>query len=349
LQSVNILLIIICGAGLIHGLIVSVYFRFIKKRRTNSDVFLALLLFLMAIRVGKSVVLQFNSDLEFLFIFLGLSMLLLIGPVLHWYFRSLTRPSFKLRTFEYIQLIPFLCALTISPFITEQWLVENGTYWAAIFLIGIYLHLAFYICIAAGYLYVFRRSLLDIQKTKAQENILKWLQYVLLWVCFIWFSYVLNIFDDQVPYILGPLIYSLLIYALTFIAYTLKAHTFSATSFEVDTKSTHIYQEIVVVLEKDDRFMSPEISLQTLGELTGYSKHIISASINTYAQMNFNNLINYYRIQKAKELLSVATASKYTIASIAYDTGFSSLSSFNAAFKKFAKTTPSQYRSTFES
>lgn len=302
----------------------------------------------MAIRVGKSVVLQFNSDLEFLFIFLGLSMLLLIGPVLYWYLRSLIQPDFKLRTFEYLQLIPFLCTLAISPFITEQWFLEHGIHWAFMLLIGIYLHFAFYICVAAVRLYVFRRALRDTKKTKTQEHILRWLQYVLLGICFIWFSYVLNIFEDQVPYILGPLIYTVLIYALTFLAYTLKAHTFSASSFEIDTKSIDVYHAIVAVLEKDDRFMSPEISLQTLGELTGYSKHSISASINTNAKMNFNMLVNYYRVQKAKELLSDPKASKYTISSIAYDSGFSSLSSFNAAFKKFAKTTPSQFRNAFE-
>ena len=34
----------------------------------------------------------------------------------------------------------------------------------------------------------------------------------------------------------------------------------------------------------------------------------------------------------------------YTISSIAFDVGFSSLSSFNSAFKKFEGTTPSLYR-----
>ncbi len=345
MNNLDIFLIIICGAGLIHGLTLSIYFWLVKNKRTQSDVFLAILLFLMAIRVGKSIVLQFSNDLEFLFIFLGLSTLLLIGPLLNWYTKSSLILNFKLQTHYYLQIIPFLFVLTISLFISEQWFVENGKHWAYILLIGIYLHLAIYICISAIHLYTFSKNILDIQQTKPQESILKWLQYVLIGISFIWISYVLNIFEDKVPYILGPLIYSVFMYALTLIGYKLKVTKLSSKSFEFNDTDSLIYQEIVAVLKKDELYMSSDISLHRLAELTSYSKHVISASINTNARMNFNNLINYYRVRKAKEILSTSSSSKYTISSIAYDTGFNSLSSFNAAFKKFANTTPSHYRS----
>lgn len=348
MKSVDILLIIICGAGLVHGLILSVYFRFIKHKRTLPDVLLGLLLFLMALRVGKSIVLEFHNDLEFLFVFIGLSILLLIGPILYAYVRSLLNPNFALQKHHYVQIIPFLFVLFISLFISEQWFVENGRHWAYILLIGIYLHFAFYICASGIHLYLFNRAMTKVQKTKNQEYILKWLRYVLVGVGFIWISYVFNIFEDQVPYILGPIIYTMCIYVLTLVGYKLKAATFNSKLFDGDSKNAQIYNAVVAALKKDDMCMSSDISLQTLGDLTGYSKHSISASINAYAQMNFNNLINFYRIQKAKEILSTTTSSKYTISSIAYDTGFNSLSSFNAAFKKFAKTTPSHYRSSFE-
>ena len=43
-------------------------------------------------------------------------------------------------------------------------------------------------------------------------------------------------------------------------------------------------------------------------------------------------------------MLSDVENEKFKIASIAYDTGFSSLSSFNSAFKKFEGKTPSSIR-----
>jgi AraC-like DNA-binding protein len=346
MNTIDILLIIICGAGLIHGLTVSIYFKFIKSKRTQSDVLLAILLLLMAFRIGKSIVLQFSEDLELLFIFLGLSMLLLIGPILYGYVHSLLRPNFKIHKYTYLHGIPFLFVITLSPFLSEHWFVENGKHWAYILLIGIYIHLAFYIGAAAMTLYRFNKTLSETKKTKPQESIRTWLRYVLIGITFIWISYTLNIFEDQVPYITGPLVYSVSIYMLTFAGYKLKIHTLTSKSFETTNESSLVYQEIITVLERDDIFMHPDISLNKLGDLTGHSKHIISASINTYAQMNFNSLINFYRVQKAKEILSDQKSLKYTISSIAYDTGFNSLSSFNAAFKKFEKITPSNYRNT---
>jgi AraC-like DNA-binding protein len=78
--------------------------------------------------------------------------------------------------------------------------------------------------------------------------------------------------------------------------------------------------------------------------LIGQSTQKTSSVINQYAKRNFNDFINYYRIQDAKKMLSSTESKKFTISSIAFDTGFSSLSSFNSAFKKFEGKTPSSYR-----
>ncbi len=67
--------------------------------------------------------------------------------------------------------------------------------------------------------------------------------------------------------------------------------------------------------------------------------------VNQYVKRNFNDCINYHRIQHAKSMLLAKENEKFTISSIAFDTGFSSLSSFNSAFKKNEGITPSVYRS----
>jgi len=308
-----------------------------------SNLFLAMLLFLMGIRVGKSVLLQFNPNLEFLFIFLGLSTLLLIGPLLYWYVFSLTDSAFNFQRRNYLQIIPFLFVLSISPFISEAWFIANGRHWAFILLIGIYSHLALYITVSLVKVGSYGKSLLK-NNTESRQRIFTWLRYVLIGISFIWISYVLNIFENRVPYILGPLIYSSLIYTLTFIGCKLRVLKLEAKPMDSNSTEWHIYREILAVLEKDALYISSDVSLQKLAAITGFNTHLISATINSCAQMNFNNLINSYRVEKAKEILETKEASKYTISSVAYDTGFNSLSSFNAAFKKFAKTTPSKNR-----
>ncbi|WP_430409390.1 helix-turn-helix domain-containing protein [Kordia sp.] len=348
MNTINILLIIICGAGLIHGLTLAVYFGFIKTKRTNSAIFLAILLFLMALRVGKSIIFQFNTNLEFLFIFLGVSILLIIGPLLSWYVKSLIVSNFKLPKLYYLQIIPFVFILGVSPFVSEQWFITNGKHWSYILLVGIYVHFAFYIFISFRLVYNFNKSFLNTQKTKSQERILKWLQLIIIGFSLIWFSYVLNIFEKQVPYIIGPIIYTICIYALTYVAYRLKINELNAKSFEPLDDSSHIYLQVVDLIKNSELYLSSDISLQKLSELTGFSSHKISSSINEYSKMNFNNFINQYRIKKAKNMLQNEGFNKFTIASIAYDAGFSSLSSFNTSFKKFEKITPSTYRNSLK-
>ncbi|WP_340062957.1 helix-turn-helix domain-containing protein [Ascidiimonas aurantiaca] len=346
MNTVDIFLIIICGAGLIHGLSLGVYFSFIKTKRTNADVFLAILLSLMAFRVGKSIILQFNANLELLFILLGLSVLLVIGPLLYWYTNSLIRINFKLPKLFYLHLVPFLLVIVTSITVSKEWLITNGKLLFFIILVGVYLHLAFYILRSSKLLYVFNRSFYNKGKTKTQERISTWLHWVMLGIALIWFSYVLNIFDDQVPYIMGPIIYSVCIYVLTYIAYALKINEINSKTFEQIEDNLKVYKQVEKLIKDRELYLATDVSLQKLSDLTGYSNHTISSSINQYAKMNFNNFINQYRIQKAKDILDNDKLRKYTIASIAYDSGFSSLSSFNTSFKKFEKITPSAYRNS---
>jgi AraC-like DNA-binding protein len=66
--------------------------------------------------------------------------------------------------------------------------------------------------------------------------------------------------------------------------------------------------------------------------------------LNDTIGLSFYEYVNCYRVSEAKALLSDASRKDHKIASIAYDAGFNSLSSFNDVFKKMTGQTPSQYR-----
>ena len=51
-------------------------------------------------------------------------------------------------------------------------------------------------------------------------------------------------------------------------------------------------------------------------------------------------------MEEAPTLLQTPSKSAYTIPAIAEEAGFNSKSAFNAAFKRFAGQTPSEYRQT---
>lgn len=346
LSYLEILLIIISSAGLLHGVLFALYLCFFKKKKTITNLLLGLILVFMAFRIGKSVMKNFGDDLEPIFIFTGLALLLLIGPLLYWYVLGMTRPNFKLTKKHLLELIPFGLIFFSSFFITKEWFDTNNR--EAIFLFAsvllfIYIHFAFYIFLSWKTVKTVRRKYKNEELTKSQKAIFDWLRLIIIGFVIIWISYVLNILEDKVPYIIGPIVYSIVIYFLSYKAYQLKTTEIDGEAFKAND-SIKLFKEISKLIIEDKLYLETDISLSKLGGLVGQSTQKTSSIINQYAKRNFNDFINYYRIQDAKKLLSNIESQKFTISSIAFDTGFSSLSSFNSAFKKFEGRTPSMYR-----
>ncbi|MDH7446437.1 AraC family transcriptional regulator [Aquimarina sp. 2201CG14-23] len=299
----------------------------------------------MAFRIGKSVMLNFGDDLEPVFIFIGLAFLLLIGPFFRWYILGMTRPSFKLPKYYFVELLPFVLFFCASLFVSKEW-YENSKLVIIIFgsgLIFIYLHLAFYITSGGLIFNKARKQYIPTLQTKSQKSILSWLQYLIAGFVIIWITYVLNILDDALPYIVGPIGYSIIIYFLSYKAFQLKATDLDGNVFKVNDDK-ELFEHISKLITDKKLYLESDISLVKLSTLLGKSTQITSSVINQYAKRNFNDFINHHRIQEAKKLLSSTEGEKYTISSIAFDIGFSSLSSFNSAFKKFEGITPSSYR-----
>ena len=91
-------------------------------------------------------------------------------------------------------------------------------------------------------------------------------------------------------------------------------------------------------------FLDPAITIDKLADLLSCHKHHLSQVLNDKLGVSFNEYINQKRIEASKQMLSDPAHDHFTIASIAYDSGFNSLSTFNDVFKKTTRVTPSQYR-----
>ena len=75
----------------------------------------------------------------------------------------------------------------------------------------------------------------------------------------------------------------------------------------------------------------------------GTSYHL-SQLLNENLNQKFYDFVNGYRVEEAKRALFDPANDHLTILAVALEAGFSSKSAFNAAFKKFAGTTPSDFR-----
>ena len=110
-----------------------------------------------------------------------------------------------------------------------------------------------------------------------------------------------------------------------------------------DDKIERIKNQINELMESEKLYLIPEFSLTDLSNKTGVTTYILSMVINSQLQTNFSDLINKFRVEKAKLLLPVMKMNKSTIETIAYDCGFSNRTSFYAAFRKFTNQSPSNY------
>tara|TARA_R110001599_G_scaffold298861_2_gene503663 strand:- start:3113 stop:4156 length:1044 start_codon:yes stop_codon:yes gene_type:complete len=341
----NILLILVAGVGLIHGLLSAVYIKFSAKQ-TISNTFLMWLLLFFAYRIGKSIALHFLSDLEILFIFTGLGAMLAIGPLLFLYFKALSEKSFQWNRKYLLHFLPTLTTVIFSFYIQREWFLLDNKYLMGVIVISFYAQFLVYILISCRLYY----SLKTKTKTASYNRLTTWMRVVLSGISLIWVAYFLNIFEEGIPYISGPILYSVVIYALTFYAVKLDILNFNIQSL-VSSKdlqnSSILFERIKRLIEDNEGYLNPDLNLNLLAKEIRLSSHQLSKLINEHAKKNFNDFLNYYRIKKSQELLADKTNSHLTISSLALDCGFNSLSSFNSAFKKVSGTTPSAYRKTF--
>ena len=91
-------------------------------------------------------------------------------------------------------------------------------------------------------------------------------------------------------------------------------------------------------------YLNPNFSLSDLSRELAITPKELSKHINDTLGMNFSEYINMHRVEEVKQLMTSEDASKYTLVSLSEKAGFSSKSSFNAAFKKITGMTPTAYK-----
>lgn len=108
--------------------------------------------------------------------------------------------------------------------------------------------------------------------------------------------------------------------------------------------SSELKEQIIILFEKEKIYRKNDLNLVLLASKLNTTRHSTSQIINEHFDMNFNELVNKYRIEEAKEILLLDEKNELNIIDIVYSVGFNNKVSFSRAFKKHTNTTPSQYR-----
>lgn len=362
----ELIFMIFCSIGAFNALFLSIYIWFQRNKNTIPNLLLSIFLVFTAFRIIRLLLTDFqdNFDLDFklpLFYY-SISVSSLVGPLMYLYLRFVSIKNLKFKTLDLLHFLPFLFI-----FLAQYYLAFKGRYNLTVY-IGKHLlvltQFLIYILVSFRFYKKNQQRLNEGENPKDMANILIFrnitIIFSILWILDVFdviliissvqiftFSY-LNIYYSHSP---EPFFYSILTYYMLFVelksgkitklnSYTAK---YGKSALSID-EAIKLKDKMISYMHDKKLYKESNLTLNILAKHLNSTPHILSQLINEQLKYNFNDFINSYRIEEAKIMLADKGKNNFTIASIAYDCGFNTLSAFNTAFKKFTGLTPSQFR-----
>ena len=332
--------------GVILGLFFSVFLLTNRKSQIKASFFLGIYLLTFSLRIGKSVFHYFyDLSPEIRNFFIGI--LFCVGPSLWLYTRNLTwlnRPT-SLRQ-DVLHYIPFLLIAPFSIFIPNNGPGTDTTLFS-LFYNTIMLHMFVYCVWSLVWFSQHRKQAPEVDGATR----ITWLRYF-LWMILgfvvLYFLISLLIFPFYIglSFLFSGIIIFFSVWALKNPSlFKMPKEKYGNSSLDVK-RATEIIKNLKSYLETEKPYLNPSLTLSQVGEQLQISTKDLSQAINQTEKLNYSQFIAQYRIAEAKKLLVSPKHKDFTIAAIAYDCGFNSISSFNTTFKKVAKITPLEFQKT---
>lgn len=110
------------------------------------------------------------------------------------------------------------------------------------------------------------------------------------------------------------------------------------------SSTNDLKNQIIRYFDSEKPYLNPEFKIWDIARYTSTNRTYISKLINSEFTTNFNNFVNSYRVEEAKQIISSDDKKNLTLEAIAELSGFGSPTSFIRAFKKFTGQTPTSFR-----
>ncbi len=289
----------------------------------------------------------------------------LYGSAFYLYVRTLTlgrAPGMR----DCVHLLGFVAALAVN----AQWFVMDrtqtqafladlaaGGYWPGAPWLDIFLFAYSLSYVVAGLVRVrrYRRELLQ-RRSDADRMSLHWIDAMAASQIVIWCIAVAQ-WQLRIPWIDYPLIYGAVVAWVFVVGYLSLSQVAVAVQVPPaeeppagmptidDPRFAEVEARLTQLMEREQLYSEPALTIGQLAKRSGYPEYLVSAVINRRFAGNFWDYINRQRIEAARACLANAGDTR-TILDIAYACGFTSKSTFNAAFKRQLAVTPSAYRQT---
>ncbi|MEW7292022.1 helix-turn-helix domain-containing protein [Aquimarina sp. 2304DJ70-9] len=325
------------------GFIMALFFASIlivtKEQRVKANMFLAIYLFAFSLRIGKSLFYNYFPIHPIIRnVFLG--MLLAIGPSLWFYVTHLCKPNIEIRRGRVL-----MHYIPVFLFVLFCWLIPNDySQLSRVIFMGLLAHILLYGIFTLYWL----SNKSDIQFGNKSRKINNWLLYFTFLTIAMSLMQI-GVFLRIVPYLSTAFLFSVVIIFLSVWAlnnpWIFKIRTEKYMKSPLNNEKSLAYlNQLNSLMDHERLFLDPDLTLVKLSAKLGITSKQLSQVINQTKNENYSQYIASYRITEAKRLLLLPEYKNYKISAIAYESGFNSISSFNAAFKKITHTTAIQYR-----
>lgn len=329
--------LVLCWLGVLQSLLLGLYF-LSDARHNNSNLFLGVSLVLIGVRAAKSTLFIFGADVSEFVYNVGFASHAAIGPALLLYVRSLKRDKTQLSG-SFLHFAPSLLIIAFSFVLSLDNFWYKGGY-------GVLLYYTFfYIALYCVEFYQGHKH--GDLKTGGSVS---WISVFLGTVTLFQLGYFSNYILAITPYTAAPVFYSIALYFITFSVLKNKTRINKEPKSKYqnlrisDEMLEEFKQRILNSMQTHRPYLDTSFSLQKLSSLTSIPQHQLSHTFSAAFNQNFTSFINSYRVQESKRILCDPDKEYLSIAGIAYECGFNSLSAFNVSFKKNIGVTPSVFK-----
>ena len=295
-------------------------------------------------------------------LFIGDSVLFFYGPLLYLYFLRLFRivPRRRVKTWvHFVPLAVFILAVLPFMFLDRASFIEQSTRLRQMFSGLEFMAIcqnAFYLTINTRLVQSFQESTYQVNSFAPQLRFYK----ILLGAAFagwvLWtISFGVRLFDpeglhDYLGYHLVWIGLSALVIGLGY--YILRYPEVFGVAEQPDVPAgrpakienlDELSARVDTIMREKRPYLEPRLTLPLLSEITEINPHLLSRVINEKFGKNFFEFVNSYRVEEFKRLATSEKLKSMTLLALALEAGFNSKSTFNAAFKKIARQTPSEF------
>lgn len=342
----------------VQGVILSIALG--SKLKSNSSANKVLIVFILSL-----VFLLFSGSLpknewfklvKMVMGYIGDTVAFLYGPLLYLYTRKLLLVKSQER--EWLHFLPAAIFFLIN-IVTNSIGYDN---------LGATFNKLFWIVISVSaltqlfvYLYLSTKTILYYKRTIQQELSYKpYVNYLLTIIGFVTFSlslfvanfisrvFGLSLSIEIIDYNVAWISMSLLTFLLAYYA-MMSPELFRITPRFPSTNSvdshegSKIKEGLASLMEEDQLYLDPELSLSTVAIKLDTRKEIVSRVINQEMSSSFYRFVNEYRVQEFKRLVEKEDTKHITHLGLAFEAGFKSKTTFYKAFKDITRGTPSDF------